>query len=128
MKIFRSESVAWNPGDPNTFTGVVRSRRLGADDAGVPVHLYHVEFNRDGRTNWHIHSGPQWLLVVSGRIKVQQWGQPAQEIEAGDAVVIPPGEKHWHGTVPGSIGAHLALNVHATTEWLEPVTDEQYRS
>jgi quercetin dioxygenase-like cupin family protein len=42
-------------------------------------------------------------------------------------VVIPPGEKHWHGAVPGARGVHLALNVNVTTEWLEPVTDEQYR-
>ncbi len=36
-------------------------------------------------------------------------------------VLIPPGEKHWHGAAPGSTGTHLAVNVNAVTEWLEEV-------
>ncbi len=58
---------------------------------------------------------------------MQRWGESPQDVEAGDAVVIPPGEKHWHGAVPGARGVHLALNVNVTTEWLEPVTDDQYQ-
>jgi quercetin dioxygenase-like cupin family protein len=57
---------------------------------------------------------------------VQRWGEPPQDVGVGDAVVIPPGEKHWHGAVPGERAVHLAVNVNATTEWLEPVSDEQY--
>ena len=78
------------------------------------------------RTNWHTHSGAQWLLIVEGRVRVQEWGQPPREVEAGDAVVIAPHEKHWHGAAPGARGVHLAVNVHAQTQWLEPVTDDQY--
>jgi len=40
--------------------------------------------------------------------------------------VIQPGEKHWHGATPSSRGIHLAVNVNAATQWMEPVTDEQY--
>jgi quercetin dioxygenase-like cupin family protein len=58
---------------------------------------------------------------------VQTWGEPAREVQAGDAVVIPSGEKHWHGAAPGARVAHLAVNVNITTEWLEAVSDEQYR-
>jgi quercetin dioxygenase-like cupin family protein len=49
-------------------------------------------------------------------------------VGAGDAVVIGPGEKHWHGAAPGRTGTHLAVNVNFTTEWLEPVSDAQYRA
>jgi hypothetical protein len=31
----------------------------------------------------------------------------------------------WHGAAPGSPGAHLAINVNLTTEWLEPVSPGQ---
>ena len=96
-------------------------QRLAVDDAAIPVHVYRVSFDPGGRTHWHTHSGPQWLLVVEGRVRVQQWGEPAQDVDAGDAVVIHPGEKHWHGAAPGTRGVHLAINVDATTEWLEPV-------
>jgi quercetin dioxygenase-like cupin family protein len=128
MKIFRAEQKPWQPGDPNTFTGNVVTKRLAEDSAGIPVTVYHVEFNAGARTNWHRHSGPQWLLIVEGRVRIQKWGEGIEEVGVGDAIAIAPGEKHWHGATPGSHGAHFAVNVNATTEWLEPVSDEQYRS
>ena len=90
------------------------------------MHAYHVEFDSGARTNWHTHSGPQWLFVITGRIRVQSWAQPLQDVEAGDVIVIAPGEKHWHGAVPGTRGVHIAVNVNAETTWLEPVRDEEY--
>ena len=37
-------------------------------------------------------------------------------------MVIEPGEKHWHGAGSAKI-THLAINLNATTRWLEPVED-----
>ena len=54
-------------------------------------------------------------------------GEAPQEAVAGDAIVIPPGEKHWHGATPSSRGVHLAVNVKAATNWMEPVTEDQYQ-
>ena len=126
MVIFRGDAVPFTPADINSFTGPARTKRLAADDVGVPAHVYRVEFEKGGRTNWHTHTGPQWLFIVEGRVRVQKWGEPAQEVVVGDAVVIHPGEKHWHGASPGARGAHLAVNMNATTDWLEPVSDEDY--
>lgn len=121
MKIFRFADAPLNPGDPATFTGAVQTSRLASDAAGTPVHVYRVEFERGGRTNWHTHTGPQWLFVIDGRIRVQTWGGEAIDLDTGDAVVVTAGEKHWHGAAPGSRGVHLAVNVNLTTDWLEPV-------
>jgi quercetin dioxygenase-like cupin family protein len=88
--------------------------------------VYRVTFSDGGRTNWHCHSGPQWLFVVDGRVRVQAEGGGSRDLDAGDAVVVGPGERHWHGAVPGSTGTHIAVNVNAATTWLEPVSDEQY--
>lgn len=126
MKIFRTADVASQTGDPKTFTGDVVRATLASDTTGTPVNVYRVEFEPGARTNWHTHDGPQWLFVVEGRIRVQKLGGPATEVVAGDAVVIQPGEKHWHGATPSQRGVHLAVNVKAATSWLEPVTDEQY--
>jgi quercetin dioxygenase-like cupin family protein len=101
-------------------------QRLAAAEDGTPVHVYHVRFARGARTNWHSHSGPQWLFVVSGRIRVQRWGGVPDEIAEGDTVVFAPGEKHWHGAAPGEEGAHIAVNINARTTWLEPVADADY--
>ena len=128
MDIFRGGDVPARPGDAGTFVGAAQIKKLANHDAGVPVVVYHVAFSDGGRTNWHAHSGPQWLLMLAGRVRVQTWGEAVQEISAGDAVVIAPGEKHWHGAAPGSSGVHLAVNVNATTEWLEPVDDGDYHA
>ena len=90
--------------------------------------MYLVEFEPGARTNWHRHSGPQLLLVKEGRGLVQKWGEPVREISAGDAVGIEPNEKHWHGAAPGTRMTHFAVNLNLTTDWLEPVSDDQYRA
>jgi quercetin dioxygenase-like cupin family protein len=126
MKIFRAVQIPSEGGDPKTFTGDVTRTTLASDTAGTPVHVYRVEFEQGARTHWHTHDGPQWLLIVEGRIRVQKLGEPGHEVVAGDAVVIQPGEKHWHGAAPTARGVHLAVNVNTATNWMEPVTDEQY--
>ncbi len=126
MRIFKGIDAPAKAADARTFVGRATTGRLAEAAEGVPVGVYRVEFADGGRTNWHVHTGPQWLFVLDGRIRVQVWGEPAAEATTGDAVMIPPGEKHWHGAAPGTAGTHLAVNVHATTEWLEAVTDEQY--
>lgn len=126
MRVFRGAQAPINPVDPETFTGLAKVKRLAEDQAGTPVGVYRVVFPDGARTNWHRHSGPQWIFVVEGRIRAQVWGQPAQDVDTGDAIVFAPNEKHWHGAVPGGPGTHLAVNVNLTTEWLERVSDEQY--
>ena len=126
MKIFRAADIPSSGGDPTTFTGDVIRATLAGDTAGTPVNVYRVEFLAGARTHWHTHTGPQWLLVVEGRIRVQKLGEAVTEVVTGDAVVIQPGEKHWHGAAANARGVHLAVNVNASTNWMEPVTDEQY--
>ena len=126
MKIFRAAQIPSEAGDVKTFTGDVIRTTLASDKAGTPVNVYRVEFAPGSRTHWHAHDGPQWLFVTEGRIRLQKLGEAATEVVAGDAVVIQPGEKHWHGATPSSRGVHLAVNVNTATQWMEPVTDEQY--
>jgi quercetin dioxygenase-like cupin family protein len=127
MTIFRSASAPFRPVDPATFVGPAQVQRLAEDETAVPVGVYRVAFEDGGRTNWHTHSGPQWLFVVEGRIRVQRHGEAAQDLDAGDAVVFAPGEKHWHGAVPGARGAHIAVNVNLVTTWLEAVAESDYQ-
>jgi quercetin dioxygenase-like cupin family protein len=46
-------------------------------------------------------------------------------------VWIPPGEKHWHGAGLTTVMMHVAMQEALDgkhVEWLEPVTDEQYKA
>lgn len=94
------------------------------------IAIGNVTFEPGCRNNWHIHhKGGQILLVTAGRGYYQEWGKPAQELNAGDVVNIPPEVKHWHGAAPDSWFVHLAVEVPvngASNEWLEAVSDEEY--
>jgi quercetin dioxygenase-like cupin family protein len=117
------------PADPKNFVGSARVQRMPVvEGGGESVIVFLVEFDPGARTNWHRHSAPQVLLVKEGRGLVQKWGERVREMIAGDAVTIEPNEKHWHGAAPGTRMAHFAVNLNLTTEWLEPVSDDQYRA
>ena len=95
---------------------------------GVP--MFNVAFEPRCRNNWHIHhKGGQILLVTSGRGWYQAWGEAPRELKAGDVVNIPPETKHWHGAAKDSWFNHIAVEVPSeggSTEWLEPVSDDDY--
>ena len=128
MKLFRAAEVPFEPADPKNFVGSARVKRLPLVDGAQPVVVYLVDFEPGSRTNWHVHTAPQLLLVVEGRGLLQKWGEPVREISAGDAVTVEPNEKHWHGAAAGTRMAHFAVNLNLTTQWLEPVSDDQYRA
>ncbi len=129
MKALLGAHVPFEPADQKNFVGSARVKRLPMVEApGESVIVYLVEFQPGARTNWHRHSAPQLLLVHEGQGLVQKWGEPVQAMAAGDAICIEPGEKHWHGATPGTTMTHFAVNLNLTTEWLEPVSDDQYRA
>ena len=126
--------VQLEPADFRNFVGKARVARLpviedpeGSSGLGTVI-VYLVEFEAGARTNWHRHSAPQLLLVKEGQGLAQKWGEPVRHMVAGDAVTIEPNEKHWHGAAPGTGMTHFAVNLNLTTEWLEPVSDDQYRA
>jgi quercetin dioxygenase-like cupin family protein len=129
MKQFQGASVPFQPADAKNFVGSARVKKLPmVEGGGQSVIVYLVDFEAGARTNWHRHSAPQLLLVQEGRGLVQKWGEPVRAIAAGDAICIEPNEKHWHGAAAETRMAHFAVNLTLTTEWLEPVSDDQYRA
>ena len=60
----------------------------------------------------------------------QREGGPIEEIRPGDVVWFSPGEKHWHGATATTAMTHIAIQEKLdgkVVEWMEQVTDEQYR-
>jgi 4-carboxymuconolactone decarboxylase len=88
-----------------------------------------VTFEPGARTAWHSHPRGQILIVTSGAGRVQRWGDPIEEIRAGDVVQIPAGQKHWHGASPHASMTHVAITEHldgSRVQWMEQVSDAQY--
>lgn len=89
-----------------------------------------VNFAPGARTVWHTHPVGQLLIVTAGQGWVQEDGKERRVINPGDVVWIAAGVKHWHGATATSPMAHIALSYMqdgTNVDWLEPVSDEQYR-
>ena len=129
MVITRGGSRAVRPGPAENFTGGVRVEMLF--EAVDPSHASggSVAFEPGARTAWHSHPGGQILVVTAGTGRVQQWGGPIEEIQAGDVVRILAGQKHWHGASPNASMTHLAITEPrdgTSVQWMEKVSEEQY--
>ena len=128
MKVVSAENMENRRGPAEWFTGTVWMDASPPSPPGAGV--FRVLFEPEARTNWHAHPEGQILYVVTGTGRAQREGEPLVEIGPGDVVYISPGEKHWHGAGPDTFMVHIAispaLNTSGETDWMEPVTDEQY--
>lgn len=130
MEIRRNGSQSSILGPEENFTGRVRIDWLfpAAEPSRVTSAL--VAFEPGARTAWHTHPLGQTLIVISGCGWTQCWGEPKEEIRAGDVIWCPPGHKHWHGGTPTTAMSHIAVQEALdgkAVDWLEHVTDAQYR-
>jgi quercetin dioxygenase-like cupin family protein len=105
--------------NPANFTGTVTPR--GTTD--IRMNRYH--FDPGARTKWHSHEGGQVIFVEQGRLRVQERGKPAREVEQGTSFHVAPGVPHWHGALPNAGITQISLSF-GTTSWLEPVSDGDY--
>ena len=131
MHIKRLGSQPSETGPADYFTGKVRIDRLIEAPDPARVATASVTFEPGARTAWHTHPLGQTLIVLAGAGWAQRWGGPREEIRPGDVVWIPPGEKHWHGATATNAMTHIAMQEKLNgkaVEWMEHVTDEQYRS
>jgi quercetin dioxygenase-like cupin family protein len=131
LDIKRSGSQPSTRGSPEYFTGTVRIDPLFQPKDPARTAGLSVTFEPGAHTAWHTHPLGQTLIVTAGCGLVQRWGGPVEEIRPGDVVWIPPGEKHWHGATPTTAMTHIAIHEQLdgkTADWMEKVTDEQYRA
>ncbi len=128
--VTRSGSQPSTAGSPDNFTGSVRVDDRFSGTAPARIGGATVTFEPGARTAWHAHPLGQTLIVTAGVGRVQHWDGPVQRIRPGDTVWIPPGVKHWHGASPTVGMSHIAFSEALdgkSVEWMEHVTDEQYR-
>lgn len=129
MKIIRNGSNASVEGPEDWFAGRVRIDPLFQTEEPARGAGASVTFEPGARTAWHTHPLGQTLIITSGSGRVQREGGPIEEVNPGDVVWFPPGEKHWHGAKPETAMSHIAIQEAKdgkAVDWLEHVTDEQY--
>ena len=103
----------------NNFTGTIAVQQT------TGMNMSRIRFEAGARTNWHIHSAPQILLIEEGRGRWQEQGDVVKDIPANQPVLTKPNTLHWHGAAPDQ--AAVQFSVYAgTLEWKQAVTSEEY--
>ena len=90
------------------------------------MRMSRIRFEAGARTNWHLHSTGQLLLVEEGRGRLYEMGAgKVIDVKAGEPVYTKPNVLHWHGAAPDSHAVQFSV-YSGTLEWKEAVTDEEY--
>lgn len=126
QQITRFEQHVIHDAPASNFSGKAQFSRLPVMPSAGDVAPATVTFAAGSLTNWHIHPSGQYLIVIEGEGRIQEWGQPIQNISKGDVIWCPPGVKHWHGASTRSSMTHIAISPVAKPDekvtWLEKVT------
>ena len=130
MTVLRASQRSTKVQPAANFTGTVFSDEVVSGKSPSRMRASVVSFTPGGRTAWHSHPVGQTLYCLSGAGRVQFEGQPVQELQPGDTVMIPPNTRHWHGAAPDKLFAHLAMSETTDkgegTAWFEHVSDADY--
>jgi quercetin dioxygenase-like cupin family protein len=118
-------------GPSANFTGNAYNTRLVENDSTYNTLVGNVYFEKNARSNWHVHPSGQILIVLDGEGYHQLEGQPRQTMRKGDVIKCPPKVKHWHGATENTSLTQLYIlpkTENGIVTWLEPVTDDEYKS
>ena len=120
-------------GEPNPYGDYFVGQSYLAPLSMTHVPTFNVTFEPGCRNNWHIHhaksGGGQMLICVGGRGWYQEEGKDAVELTPGTVINIPANVRHWHSAAKDSWFSHLAFEIsgeETSTEWCEPVSDDEY--
>ena len=103
---------------------------LNVGDSTFDPSIAVATYGTGAKLDWHIHPGGQVLLITEGAGYYQERGKPARIVHKGDVIKCAAGVEHWHGALPNSSFAYIAVTPtqKGKTIWLEPVSDKDYDS
>ncbi len=105
MKITNTNQVEKEPFISPLFTGTDVSRQVLLPES-TEYEISTVSFGKGIRNKFHAHDAEQILIVTAGKGIVATEDRE-QVVTEGDVVLIPAGEKHWHGAAEDSDFAHI---------------------
>lgn len=108
MKRFRQDRDTATHARGEIFIGDVYMQNLITQDDAPSLRVTAVSFENGARNRWHRHTTEQALIVTHGEGIVESESE-AFHVTPGDVVLIPAGERHWHGAVKGTSMTHLAI-------------------
>ena len=108
MQVIKMNAVAKEKFESPLFTGPEVSRQVLLPDS-KEFNVNIVNFGNGVRNKFHTHNSEQVLIVTSGQGYIATEAEKVA-ITVGDVVLIPAGEKHWHGAAADSEFSHIYVS------------------
>ena len=108
MRVVRMSNVDTETFDSPLFTGSDVSRQTLLPDS-KEFNCNVVNFGKGVRNKFHSHDHEQILIITAGE-GIIATEKEEKMITVGDIVLIPAGEKHWHGATADSEFAHIFVS------------------
>jgi quercetin dioxygenase-like cupin family protein len=107
MEIVNLDNVPKEPLTRDIFTGTdVKKQNLLSDSR--EYEMSNVNFGKGMRCKFHSHDAEQILIVTAGT-GIVATEQKERVVKPGDVILIPKGEKHWHGSDGTSEFSHISI-------------------
>ena len=108
MRITRMSEVRKESLKDPLFTGPDVTRQVLLPDS-KEFNINVVNFGKGVRNKFHSHDSEQILVVTLGKGIIATETEE-KVITPGDVVIIPAGEKHWHGASEDSEFSHIYVS------------------
>ena len=108
MRVVSMRNVDKETFDSTLFTGPDVTRQTLLPDS-KEYNCNVVNFGKGVRNKFHSHDHEQILIVTTGEGIIATETEEKM-ITVGDIVLIPAGEKHWHGATADSEFAHIFVS------------------
>jgi quercetin dioxygenase-like cupin family protein len=120
VKVVKTSDLPKETAESPLFTGKV-FRQVIVDPADSQSFNFSiVNFSAGSRNKFHQHTSDQILIVTEGT-GVVATDQEERAVTAGDVVLIPAGENHWHGAPGNTPMSHITVQAKgSTTKQNEP--------
>lgn len=115
MKVVKLSELPCEAVNTPLFTGgdVSRQSPFAAGEM-TSMNFGVVSFASGARNKMHRHTSDQILIITAGTGVVATLSEE-RIVSAGDVILIPAGEDHWHGA-PGSTSmAHITIQAKGST-------------
>ena len=96
------------------FTGEVFRQVIVDPAESQSFNFSVVNFSAGSRNKFHQHTSDQLLIVTEGT-GVVATDQEERTVNAGDVILIPAGENHWHGAPGSTPMSHITVRMGTST-------------
>jgi 4-carboxymuconolactone decarboxylase len=115
MKVLRTSDIEAKERGGGLFKGRVTVQPV-LDSDGSELRTNLINFDQGAVNVFHTHDFDQVLYVTAGEGIIATEKEEIR-ITPGTFVVIPAGERHWHGATPDSEFSHIAISIRGKTSF-----------